>query len=109
MNKEDTLDLIIKAFGVYLLVLAILAIPSVLQGLSAITFYLYQRPWEDSGADANEMREMMNTLQTNMLFSGLGSLFKFAICLLAARNFLRSGSWVKWVMRNKKAEQGAAE
>lgn len=90
MTKSDVFELIVRAFGVYLLVLAILAIPSMLQGLVILVFYAGQEPHA-----SGELGDVMRNLWTTSVFSSLGGFFRFVILILASINFLRSGSWVR--------------
>jgi len=98
MKKDEIFELVVKAFGVYLLVLAIIALPKMLEGLLMLGFYLTQGSW---GGSSDAMGEMMRTLKTTYMSSSLGAVIRFVIYLVASINFLRSGSWVKRLMGSK--------
>ena len=98
MKKDETFDLIIKGFGVYFLVLAIIAIPSVVNGLIMMGLYLHNIwgiPQDDT------VGNLLKTVQTTALAQSAGSIIKFTIYIIASINFLRSGSWVKKLMGKK--------
>ena len=92
MKKAEVFELIVKAFGVYLLVLAIIALPTMLQGIIMLAFYLTQGPW---GGTGDAMGEMMTTLKTTYMSSSLAAVIRFVIYIVASISFLRSGSWVR--------------
>lgn len=107
MKKDEVFELVIKAFGVYLLVLAILALPKMLEGLLMLGVYMTQGSW---GGSSDAMGEMMQTLKTTYMSSSLGAVIRFVIYIIASINFLRSGSWVKKLMgRKATAEQVAGD
>ena len=98
MKKDETFDLIIKGFGVYFIVLAIIAIPSVVSGLIMMGSYFHNTwgiPQDDTVGRA------IKTVQTTALAQSAGSIIKFIIYVIASINFLRSGSWVKKLMGKK--------
>ena len=96
MNKKEMLDLIIKGFGVYLLVLAIIAIPKMLGALFTLPFVFGLDPGEDS---------LVMTLRTGLISGSMEALVKFIIYIIASVNFLRSGSWVKKLMGCEKVSK----
>ena len=49
MKKDEIFDLIIKAFGVYLLVLAIIALPAMINGAFMLSVSLSSGPIGDTG------------------------------------------------------------
>lgn len=102
MKKEDYFDLIIKGFGVYLLVLAIIQIPSVLNGLLLFVSYIALGGGFDFSGDADAMSKIENTIRATTISKSLAGIFTFAIYIIASINFLRSGSWVKKLMGKTK-------
>ncbi|MBN2211734.1 MAG: hypothetical protein JW709_10105 [Sedimentisphaerales bacterium] len=95
MKKAELFDLIVKGFGVGFLMLAIIAIPKMLEGIIMTCFHLINGVWDHGG---DELAKYMRTLWTTQLSASLGAIFRFIIYLIAAVNFLRSGSWVKKLM-----------
>ena len=105
MKKDEISELIVTGFGVYLLVLAIIAITKMLEGIIMLGFYLVQGSWWVTGG-GDTIGNVMTTVQTAYISSSLGAVIRFAIYIVASINFLRSGSWVKRLMRrNPTAEQ----
>lgn len=103
MKKDEVFELVVKAFGVYLLVLAIIALPKMIEGVIMLGFYLTQGPW---GGTSDATEGIMTTLKATYMSSSLGAVIRFAIYIIASINFLRSGSWVKRLMKkNNIAEQ----
>ena len=101
MTKNDFFDLIVKGFGVYLLVLAIMQISSLITGIILFINYL-------SINFPNDAVTSMNTLRVTMLSASLGGTIKFIVYIFAAVNFLRSGSWVKKIMGKRKTTEQSA-
>lgn len=95
MDKNDWFDLIVKGFGVCLLVLAIIAIPNIIKGFSTVFLVGFSETPADSSESA---AQLYGTLRSAMISDGIGSTFRFIIYLIAAVNFLRSGSLVKRFM-----------
>ena len=95
MKKNDFFDLIVKGFGVCLLVLAIMQIPSLITGIILLTNYLLIN-------FPNDAETSINALRVTMLSTSLGGTIKFIVYIFAAVNFLRSGSLVKKIMGKRK-------
>jgi tellurite resistance protein TehA-like permease len=94
MTKDDFFDLIVKAFGVFFLVLAIMQIPSVITGAFVLLSVFGMNFPDDT-----------DKTQVTLFIASFGGIFKFFIYILASVNFLRSGSLVKKIMgkRNQPA------
>jgi len=102
MKKDEIFDLIIKAFGVYLLVLAIIALPAMINGAFMLSVSLSSGPIGDTGSLEGGLRQ---TLQTNYMSASVGAIARFVIYLIVSINFLRSGSWVKKLMKNNSTSE----
>ena len=98
MRKAEVFELIVKAFGVYLLVLAIIALAAVLQSAIMLVFSLAQGSL--AGADSI-MAELVSAYKTTYVSAGLGAVIRCVIYTVASVNLLRSGSWVKRLMRTR--------
>ena len=101
MTKEEIFDLMIKGFGIYFLVLAIIALPGVIKGILVFASYLPALPWDFSGTDEG-MEEILRTIKVTSFTQTLGYIIKLVIYIVASINFLRTGSWVKRLMRKNK-------
>jgi hypothetical protein len=89
MKKDDYFELIIKAFGIYLLILAILAIPNVLSSMVMVIF------WPRDIMHESEVNGLMGKLGQTMVLRSFEQIFRFTILFVISLNFLRSGSLVK--------------
>ncbi|MHC4639322.1 MAG: hypothetical protein ACYTBP_11670 [Planctomycetota bacterium] len=97
MNKKEVLDLIVKGFGVYLLVLAIIAIPKMFGAFFLLPFMVGQ----DLGNES-----LATTVRYGVISDSVVAIAKFIIYIIASINFLRKGTWVKKLMGCEKvAEQ----
>ncbi|MFA5424182.1 MAG: hypothetical protein WC374_10035 [Phycisphaerae bacterium] len=95
MNKNDWLDVIVKGFGVCLLVLAIIQLSNIVEGIySAFLGGFVKAPSDSSESVTN----IYAVLRSSLISKGIGSTFRFILYLIAAVNFLRSGSLVKRFM-----------
>ena len=94
MTKDDFFDLIVKGFGVYFLVLAIMQIPSVIKGAFVLLSVF-----------GMEFPDDTNNVQVALFITSFGGIFKFIIYILASVNFLRSGSLVKKIMGKRKTTE----
>lgn len=99
MDKEDLFDLIIKGFGIYLLVLAIIAIPKAIEGIFMLVFLAVCNPFSGSEEKA---AELASTVQSAWVSGSIGAAVKFVIYIIASASFLRSGALVKKLMGKKK-------
>ena len=96
MDKSDALDLIIKAFGIFLLVKAVQAIPQMISGIMifcVVGFGGIKSLLTDT--------ELTKTINAMMLSQGIDSLAKFVIYLVISISFLRSATWIKKIIGNK--------
>ena len=98
MKENDTFDLIIKAFGIYFLVLAIMSIPGVLSGLLMLFYYTINGLWDVTEGDINKVLKMTKSSHLSL---AINNVLRFIIYIIASINFLRSGSWVKKLMKAK--------
>ena len=98
MSKADLFELVVKGFGVCLFVLAIIALPKMLEGGVTLWFYATLGVFEGT-SDAT--RDMMDTLRATNMSSGIGAIIRFVVYIFASINFLRSGSLVKKLMGRK--------
>ncbi len=89
MNKKEVLDLIVKGFGVYLLVLAIIAIPKLVGALFMLPFMINSSLGNES---------LVTTMRSAVISDSVETIVKFIIYIIASVNFLRSGSCVKKLM-----------
>ncbi len=96
MNKKEVLDLIVKGFGVYLLVLAIIAIPKVFEAFLMLPFMIGHGP-------GNEPLHV--TLRYGLISQSVETLIKIIIYIIASVNFLRSGSCVRKLMGCEKVAE----
>ncbi len=96
MNKKETLDLIIKGFGIYLLVLAITQIPKIF-GACLMLPYVIGRDMPDES--------LAVTLQFGVISDSVETFVKFIFYIIVSVNFLRSGSWVKMLMGCERAAE----
>ena len=105
MKKDEIFDLVIKAFGVYFLVLAIIAIPKMLSGLFISGLWLIK----GISITGSHGEQVGRTVKATYLLSNLGGVFMFAVYITVAVNFLRSGSWVKFLMGKTFSTQSNTE
>ncbi len=97
MTKEDIFDLIIKAFGVYFLVLVIISLPKIISVIIIITYYLITFPY------TNEIfEEMSKSLKIAGTTNSLTIILKLLIYLIASIIFLRSRSLASKLVGKKK-------
>ena len=97
MTKEEIFDLIIKAFGVYFLVLVIISLPKIISGMTIITYYLISFPY------TNEMfEEISKSLKIAGATLSLTIILKILIYLIASIIFLRSRSLASKLVGKKK-------
>ena len=94
MKKDEIFDLVVKAFGVYLLVLAIIALPKMLAGLYIVAICLVK----GISITGSNGQQVGAAVKATYLLSNLGGAFLFSLYIIASVNFLRSGSWVKMLM-----------
>lgn len=94
MSKDDAFDLIVKAFGVGLLVAAIVAIPQMVEGVILLRTLDRLLPM----GDGQELSSYWSLAESTHLASSLGAVVKCVVYALASFNFLRSGSWVRRLM-----------
>ena len=104
MKKDEIFDLIVKGFGVYLLVLAIMAIPEFVKGIASLAYCLCSLPSENADA----VDKISTALKGTYISSGLGALVKFAIYLAVSINFLRSGSLARMIMKDNTLAEPSA-
>ena len=98
MRKEDLFELLVKGFGMCLLVLAVIALPKMLEGAVMLWFYASVG---GLGGGTEAAREMMDTLRATYMSSSIGAIIRFVIYVLVSINFLRSGSLVRKLMGRK--------
>ncbi len=104
MTKDDALDLIVKAFGVGLLVAAISMIPTMVESvMMANTFESH----ESTGDGEQLLSDYWSLVRSGQVSSGLIALLRFLLYLLVAVNFLRSGSLVRRLMGRGDAQAAA--
>ena len=95
MDKDELFDVIIKAFGVAFLVLAIIAIPKVFEGLITLAAMLLYTPESEASGNA---KHLILATRPAIISAGVGAIIRFIIYIIASINFLRGGSWVKKLM-----------
>ena len=98
MDKEDLFDLIIKGFGVYLLVLAIIAIPKTVVGIFMFVFFTVYNP---SSGPSGEISNLAEIFWSSSISDGIGAIIRFVIYIIASISFLRSGALVRKLMGKK--------
>ena len=106
MSKDDVLDLIVKAFGVGLLVAAIAAIPAMIENVILVGGLARQGAM---GEGPEFTADFWNVARSTHIASGLGALAKFLVFALASFNFLRSGSLVRRLMGSPVEQAGATD
>jgi predicted membrane protein len=84
MNKKDWIEIIIKGFGIYFIVLAIIAIPGLISGFLAVPLYLYHAIPESG----SEVPSYMKQLHLTLLTSSATSILRFIVYVFAAKYFL---------------------
>jgi hypothetical protein len=93
MDRNEILDLILKAAAVYLFVLAVLALPGVVESLIYIVLI--------SGSALATFRETA-TLGESMVALHFGSavadVLRIVLCLVVGRNLFRGGSWLRRIL-----------
>ena len=99
MKENNTFDMIIKAFGIYFLVLAIMSIPGLLSGVIMLFYYSIN---ELGNVAEGETSKLIKVTYSTHLSSAINNVVRFIIYIIASINFLRSGSWVKKLMKAKK-------
>ena len=92
MKKDEIFDLVVKGFGVYLLVLAIISVPRVVEGLLLVWLYTGCSTSEPVGSS------FIATLHSSSISQSVVAIIKFITYIIASVNFLRSGSLVKKLM-----------
>ena len=85
-------DVVIKAFGVAFLFLAIMAIPKVFEGIVILISMFYYPP---KGDPTTDIKYLYTMTRPAAISQSIGAIIKFIIYIIASINFLRSGSLVK--------------
>jgi hypothetical protein len=93
MSKEDLIDIFFKAAAIYLVVLAVIALPNVIGALLNISF-LARIALEALTGDSTIGRSLMAT----GISTSITGVIKFVLYILIARNLFSGGSWFKWVL-----------
>jgi hypothetical protein len=103
MKKDEIFDLVVKGFGVYLLVLAIISIPRGIEGLFLLWLY--------TGCSTSEpaISSFIASLHSSSISQSVVAIIKFIIYIIASVNFLRSGSLVKKLMGVKTPAEPVAQ
>jgi hypothetical protein len=78
--------------------LAIMAIPNIIKGVTLLSITENIKAPDDS---SDTMIQFYETMRSNTISSGIGSICKFIVYLFVSINFLRSGSLVRMFMRKK--------
>ena len=95
MSREDLLWVGIRAFGIYLLVLAVLAVPGLISGVLMATQFA-ELGATDRGSGEAEMSwdKMIWTLQKSQLGAAVDSGLRLVLFALAGLYLLRGGRLV---------------
>ena len=100
MNKKDGFDLILKAAGVYLFVLAVAALPRVVGALVQIGMLSRSLLAVLEGEGS-----IGETLMATGVSSSITGILTFVLLIVVARNLFNGGSWVKRLLAKKDATQ----
>jgi len=100
MNKNDGLDLILKAAAVYLFVLAVATLPSVVGAL--IHIGILSRSVLSAITGEASLGE---TLAATSISTSVTGVLKFVLFIVVGRNLFNGGSWLKRIMRKKDTTQ----
>jgi hypothetical protein len=98
MDKKDSFDLIIKGFGIYLLVLAIIAFP---QAISDILMLIFMAAYNPFSGSPEKTTELVSTIKSGCISGGIGAIVRIVIYIIASVSFLRSGALVRKLMGQK--------
>ena len=93
MNKEDFVWVGIRIFGIYLLVLAVLALPSLVQSLVMVTNFS-DHPALNTSEIGTAMGSMDRTIYWNHVGASIGTSLYLIVCTVFGLYFLRHGQFV---------------
>ena len=102
MTKDELFDVVVKAFGVLFLTLAIMAIPELFKGIGMLIFMLTYGP---IGATPDEADRWIMAARPGIISESIGAIMKSVIYIIISMNFLRSGSLVRKLMGKKHSEE----
>jgi hypothetical protein len=90
MTKDDVQDQIFRAAAVYLLVLAVIALPNGVSSALALAFLA-----EEAIRGAMFEDSITGTLTTTAIASAVGATFKVIFYIVVARNLYNGASWFR--------------
>jgi hypothetical protein len=90
LNKDDLFKYVVKGFGILLLVYVVQYIPGICKGIMIISYIIFH-PKID-----------FDVSRWALVVDGFGQLVAVIIFLFAARNFLTTQSWIKWLQKKRK-------
>jgi hypothetical protein len=96
MGREDWIWIAMRIFGIYLLVLAVIEIPTLMQ--SAFQVVAYHKNIAFVGQQNDYLSQMMSTLERNSMSSLFGGTMRVIIYSLAGYYLLRRGKMLFKIM-----------
>ncbi|MFC1884543.1 hypothetical protein ACFL2O_07220 [Thermodesulfobacteriota bacterium] len=100
MEKNDILDLILKAAAIYLFILAINALFTVVEGL--VLLFLYgQTDMSKLAAETS----LISSLSNASISRTIGGCLRFILYIILGRNLFNGGSWLKYFFGEKNFNQ----
>ena len=100
MSKEELIDIILKAAAIYLIVLAVIALPDVVAALINISL-LARTALETLTGDAT----IGQTIMATGISASITGVTKFVLYIIVARNLFSVGSWFKWILGKTEPSQ----
>ena len=100
MDKNDIVDLILKAAAIYLFILAIVAVPRVIEGI-ILLLLLAQTEMAKYTVEAPLFKNFSNA----SISSTIGGCIRFILYIILGRNLFNGGSWIKYFFGEKNFTQ----